>query len=115
MIPAILLANWKLPVAAILGAILCWPIASCSGRRSAENAQEAKIIAAAAKVREAASKAETAAVLADMARSVKTAKEADELREIVRETKSEAGVGPATSAVLQRLRERRSGAAGPGS
>lgn len=115
MIPLWLAANWKLPAAALAGAALTWPVASCSGRRSAEAIQEAKIIAAAAKVREAAAKAETAAVLADMARSVKTAKEADELREVINETKSDAGVGPATSAVLQRLRERRSGAARAGS
>ena len=111
-LPAI---DWKLPAAALLAATLCWPVASCSGRRSAESAASAKIIAASAKVNEAASKAETAAILADMARSVKSGKEADELREIVRETKSDAGVGPATAAVLARLRERRGSAARPGS
>ena len=111
-LPAI---DWKLPAAALLAATLCWPVASCSGRRSADNVLEAKVVAAAAKVREAAAKAESAAILADMVRHANTAKEADELREIIDETKSDAGVGPATSAVLQRLRQRRGSAARPGS
>lgn len=113
--PLWLASNWKLPAAALLGAALCWPVASCQGRRSAEVTASAKIIAASAKITEAAHKAETAAVLADMARSVNTAKEADDLREIINETKSSAGVGPATASVLARLRERRGGAARPGS
>lgn len=107
--------DWKLPVAALLGATLCWPVASCQGRRSAETTQSAKIIAASAKVREAAAKAESAAILADMARSVNTAKEADELKDIINETKSEAVAGPAVSAVLRELRQRRGSAARPGS
>lgn len=106
---------WKLLAAFILGAVLIWPLASCQGRQQANAINSAKIIAASAKVREAAAKAESAAILADMARSVNTTKEADELREIVRETKSDAGVGPATASVLARLRERRGGAARPGS
>ena len=111
-LPAI---DWKLPAAALLGAALCYPIASCQGRRSAESATSAKIIAASAKVTEAASKAETAAVLADMARSVNTAKEADELKKVIEDVKSEAVAGPAVRAVLRELRQRRGSAARPGS
>lgn len=108
-------ANWKLPVAAVVGAALTWPIASCSSRQQANATNSVKIIAASAKVTEAAAKAESAAILADMARSVNTAKEADELRDIINDTKSEAGVGPATAGVLRSLRERRGGTARPGS
>ena len=115
MIPLWLAANWKLPVAALLGAILCWPIASCSGRRDANAANDARIIAAATKITEAAAKAESAAILADMARSVNTAKEADELKKVIEDVKSEAVAGPAVSAVLRELRQRRGGSARPGS
>ena len=111
-LPAI---DWKLPAAFLLGAVLCYPIASCQGRRSAEIAQSAKIIAASAKVTEAAAKAESAAILADMARSVNTAKEADELKKVIADVKSEAVAGPAVSAVLRELRQRRGGAARPSS
>lgn len=115
MIPLWLATNWKLPVAAVAGAALTWPVASCSGRQQANASNGAKIIAASTKVERAAAKAEQAAILADMARSVNTAKEADELREVINETKSDAGVGPATAALLKRLREKRSGAARAGS
>lgn len=101
-------AYWKLGLAMIVGAALIWPLAACQGRRSAEAASAAKIIAASAKVREAASKAEMAATLSEMARSASTTRQAEELREIVAETKSDAGVGPATAAVLRRLRQNRS-------
>lgn len=111
-LPAI---DWKLPAAALVGAALCWPVASCSGRQQAKAANSATIIAASAKVTEAAAKAESAAILADMARHVNTAKEADELKKVVEDVKSEAGVGPAVSAVLRELRQRRSGTARPGS
>ena len=50
---------------------------------------------------------ELAAALADMARASKTKEEAQELREIIDETQSDAGVGPATSALLGELRKRR--------
>ena len=112
---SLLRAHWKLIVAALVGMALCYPVASCSGRRSAFNAQSAKIIAASAKVTVAAAKAEQAAILADMARSANTAKEADELREVIDNVKSEAVAGPAVSVVLRELRQRRSGAARPGS
>lgn len=112
ILPAI---DWKLPAAALLGAALTWPVASCQGRRSAENVHEAKIITASAKVTEAAAKAESAAILADMARSVNTAKEAEELKKVVEDVKSEAVAGPAVSAVLRELRQRRGGAARAGS
>lgn len=112
---AVIRDYWKLLAATILGALLIWPVASCSGRRSAEGAASAKIIAASAKVTEAAAKAESAAILADMARHVNTDKEADELREVIDETKSDAGVGPATANLLRELRERRGGAARAGS
>lgn len=115
MITAILATNWKLAAGALLGAALTWPVASCSGHRSAEGTASAKIIAASAKVTEAAAKAESAAILADMARHANTAKEADELREVINDTKSDAGVGPATSALLRELRQRRGGSARPGS
>jgi len=114
-LPAILANNWKVLGGAVIGAALCYPVASCSGRRAANATQAEKVIAASAVVHEAAAKAETAAVLADMARTANTIKEVDELREVINETKSDADVGPATAAVLARLREKRGGAAHPGS
>lgn len=99
----------------ILGAFLAlWAIYG-AGKRAGETATEAKVTEAAQKVERAAHKAEQAAVLADMARSVDTAREADEIREIIDDIKSETGVGPATAGVLARLREKRSSAAHSGS
>ena len=108
-------ANWRLfAVAAVVafGVVQSYRLAV---EKRARKADHAAVIAASAEVSEAAAKAESAAILTDMARSVNTAREADELREVIDDAKSETGVGPATSALLKRLREKRSGAAGSGS
>ena len=47
-LPFWLTANWKAIVCILIGAALAWPIASCSGRRGANAANGAKIIAASA-------------------------------------------------------------------
>ncbi|MDV5822284.1 hypothetical protein [Sphingobium naphthae] len=99
--------NWRIAVAAGFGFAFCWPVASCQGKREAQAAYALKVQAAAEKVKAAASKAELAAALADMARASKSKEEAQELREIINETQSDAGVGPATSALLGELRKRR--------
>lgn len=103
--PLWLASNWKLIVALILGAILCWPVASCSGRRSAENTQEAKIIAASAKVTEAAAKAEIAAMAVDAVRRGQAKQVQDELRSVADEKGSTDLAGPGVTAVLDRLRK----------
>lgn len=99
-------ANWKIILGVFMGALMCWPVASCQGKREANATNAAKVIAASAKVEQAAAKAEAAAVLADMARNTKSREEITELRRIVDETQSDAGVGPATAKLLERLRAR---------
>ncbi len=99
--------HWRTALWIAIGALLCWPVASCQGKREAQAAYALKVQAAAEKVKAAASKAELAAALADMARASKSKEEAQELREIINETQSDAGVGPATSALLGELRKRR--------
>ena len=101
-LPAI---DWKLPVAALLGAVLTWPAASCSGRRSAESAASAKIIAASAKVTEAAAKAEIAAMAVDAVRRGQAKQVQDELRSVADEKGSTDLAGPGVTAVLDRLRK----------
>ncbi len=107
MVMAWIMLNWRVIAAAIVGALLCWPVASCQGKREANAAYYAKVKAAAEQVKAAANKAELAAALADMARTSNSKAEAQELREIINETQSDAGVGPATSALLGELRKRR--------
>jgi hypothetical protein len=103
----ILSDHWRKALWIAVGFALCWPVASCVGKREATAAYALKVKAAAEETRRAASQAELAAALADIARASKTKDEADELRKLIDETQSDAGVGPATAAVLQRLRERR--------
>lgn len=102
-----ILANWRMIVAAILGAALCWPVASCSGKRSANALHAAKVEASGEKVKRAASQAELAAKIAEMARSTNTRQEAAELRKVVSDAKDDGDVGPATSALLDRMRSKR--------
>lgn len=106
MVMAWIMLNWRVIAAAIVGALLCWPVASCQGKREANAAYAAKVQAAAEQVKAAANKAELAAALADMARASKTKEEAQELREIISNAKDDGAVGPAVSGVLERLRER---------
>ncbi|MEW6627616.1 MAG: hypothetical protein AB1431_12605 [Pseudomonadota bacterium] len=98
--------HWRTVMWIAIGALLTWPIASCQGKREAQAAYALKVQVAAEQVKAAANKAELAAALADMARTSNSKAEAQELREIIDETQSDAGVGPATSAVLAKLRER---------
>lgn len=98
-------ANWKLPAAALVGAALCWPVASCSGRQQAKAANSAKIIAASAKVTEAAAKAELAAMAVDAVRRGQAKQVQDELRSVADEKGSTDLAGPGVTAVLDRLRK----------
>ncbi|MGV3769649.1 MAG: hypothetical protein ACO1NM_06435 [Sphingobium phenoxybenzoativorans] len=104
-LPAIVRTNWKLPVAAIVGAAVCWPVASCSGRQQANATNSAKIIAASAKVREAAAKAEIAAMATDAIRRGQAKQVEQELRKVADEKGSDAVAGPGVTAVLDRLRQ----------
>ena len=105
MIHLWLAANWKLPVAALVGAALCYPVASCNGRQPANATNSAKIIAASAKVREAAAKAEIAAMAVDAVRRGQAKQVEQELRKIADEKGTDAVVGPGVTAVLDRMRE----------
>lgn len=96
---------WKLIAALILGAVLCWPVASCQGRRSAEAHNSAKIIAASAKVTEAAAKAEIAAMAVDAVRRGQAKQVQDELRSVADDKGSTDLAGPGVTAVLDRLRK----------
>jgi folate-dependent phosphoribosylglycinamide formyltransferase PurN len=96
---------WRLFLVALVSAALTWPVASCSGRRSANATQAAKIIAASAKVREAAAKAEIAAMAADAVRRGEAKQVEQELRKVADEKGSDAVAGPGVAAVLDRLRE----------
>lgn len=105
MIPLWLATNWKLPVAAIAGAALTWPVASCSGRQQENATNSTKIIAASAKVREAAAKAEIAAMAVDAIRRGQAKQVEQELRKVADEKGSDAVAGPGVIAVLDRLRK----------
>ena len=105
MIPLWLATNWKLPVAALIGAALCYPVASCNGRQRANATNNAKIMAASAKVREAAAKAEIAAMAVDAVRRGHAKQAEQELRKIADEKGSDAVAGPGVAAVLDRMRE----------
>lgn len=102
---SLLRAHWKLiglAVLLILLAVQTWRVSSLKGQ-IAVNA--AKVEAAAAKVKVAAAKAELAATAADAIRRAKTKEEIDELREIVEQAPAGADAGPATVAILDRLRK----------
>lgn len=98
-------AHWKLislAVLLILLAIQTWRVTSLKSQ-IALNA--AKVEAAGAKVKVAAAKAELAATAADAIRRAKTKEEIDELRDIVEQAPVGNDAGPATSALLDRLRK----------
>jgi hypothetical protein len=106
-LPAFLQNNGAIFGAGILlGALAAWGPASCVGKNQANALHAQKVIAASAKVETAATKAEKAAVLADMTRSARTQEEITELRKVVDDAKNDGAVGPATSDLLDRLRER---------
>lgn len=98
-------ANIKLVAGIVIGALLCYPVASCNGKRQATAAYAAKVEIAAAKVEHAAGQAELAATLSEMARSANTQKEVTELRKVVDDAKDDGPVGPATANLLERLRK----------
>lgn len=100
-------ANWRAALWIILGALLCYPVASCNGKRQAKATIAAKIEAASAKVERAAGQAELAATLAEMARTANSEKDMTELRKVVDDAKDDGTVGPATSDLLARMRQRR--------
>lgn len=91
----------------VMGALMCYPVASCNGRKAATAEYAAKVEVAAAKVEKAASKAEMAATLSEMARSANTQMEVTELRKVVSDAKDDGPVGGATGAVIERLRRKR--------
>ena len=99
--------NYRAALWMILGALLCYPVASCNGKRQAKATIAAKIEAASAKVERAAGQAELAATLAEMARTASTEKDMTELRKVVDDAKDDGTVGPATSDLLARMRQRR--------
>lgn len=99
--------NWRAALWMILGALLCYPVASCNGKRQAKATIAAKIEAASAKVERAAGQAELAATLAEMARTANTEKDMTELRKVVDDAKDDGTVGPATSDLLARMRRGR--------
>lgn len=108
MIP-LLLTNWKLAAGIVLGGLLCYPVASCNGRRAATAEYAANVEIAAAKVKHAAGQAELAATLSEMARSANTKQEVTELRKVVDDAKDDGAVGPATADLLQRMRSKGGG------
>ena len=110
MIPLWLAANWKLPVAALVGAALCWPVASCYGENQANDANALRMEAAAEKARASAARAEAAANRADIARQKAAQARNSELQGIVNHEGTNAVVGGATGALVNRLRRDAGGA-----
>lgn len=104
--------HWRKALWMLIGAILCYPLAHCQGKRDAKLIHAAKVEAASAKVERAAAQAELAATVADATRRAKTKEETDELRTIIQEAPDGGNAGPATSALLAKLRERDRRAAG---
>jgi len=102
--PLWLAKNWKPTAAAIVAALATTPIAYCTGRHDGSIAASAKAALVAQKIQTAAAKAEAAANLTDMTRQAKSVEQIRELKEIVNETGTDAAVGPAVSAVLDRMR-----------
>lgn len=98
-------ANWKLVAGIALGALLCFPLAYCQGKRDAKIVGAAKLEAASAKVERAATQAELAATLADMTRVAKTKEQAQEIKELIVEKASDDAAGPGMDAWIKRLRE----------
>lgn len=101
-------ANWKALAGAVLGALLCAPLAYCEGKSAGRLSSANANLEASLKVQQAAQKVERAANLADMMRRAKTGEEIAELQEIVKDAQLGNDAGPATIGVLAKLRERRS-------
>lgn len=99
-----LITNWKLPVAALVGGALTWPIASCSGRKSADDANALRMEAAAEKAKAQAARAEAAANRADLARQKAAQARNGQLQGIVNHEGTDAVVGGAVGAVIGKLR-----------
>lgn len=98
--------NYQAPLWMIAGALLCFPLAYCTGKRDAKLLNAAQVQAASEKVQRAASQAELAATVAQAAREAKTTEQITELRKVVEDAKDDGAVGPATAGVLDRLRVR---------
>lgn len=110
MIPLWLAANWKLPVAALAGAGLCYPVASCKGKRQANDSNALRMEKAAAKAVAAQAKAEAAANRAETARKLAAKARQDALQGIVDHEGTNDVVGGATGAVIGKLRRDAGGA-----
>lgn len=102
---AILEANWKIVAGLVIGALLCWPVASCSGRKAGIAEYYSKVTMASSKASEAAAKAEVAAIVTDAVRRGESAKVQQELKDIIHEQGSDALAGPGVTGVLARLRQ----------
>ena len=109
-LPLWLTANWKLPVAAIVGAAVTWPVASCSGRRQADDAHALHMEAAAERAKTSAARAEAAANRADIARQKAAQARNSELQGIVNHEGTDAVVGGSVGAVIGKLRRDAGGA-----
>ena len=107
-LPLWLTANWKALAGAVVGALLCAPLAYCEGKSAGKMASAKANLEASLKVQQAAQQVERAANLADMARRAKTQAEIAELQEIVKDAQPGNDAGPATIGVLDKLREQRS-------
>lgn len=105
VIPIWLASNWRIVVSLFTGVAICWPVASCQGKREATIANNAKVELAAEQVKRAAAQAELAATLADMTRVAKTKEEAQEIKELIVEKASDDAAGPGMDAWIKRLRE----------
>jgi len=107
-LPLWLAANWKALAGAVLGALLCAPLAYCEGKSAGRLSSANANLEASLKVQQAAQTVERAANLADMTRRAKTGEEIAELQEIVKDAQPGNDAGPAVSGVLAKLREQRS-------
>ena len=108
--PLWLASNWKLGAGVIAGALLCWPVASCTGKNAADDANALRMEAAAEKARASAARAEAAANRADLARQKAAQARNGALQGIVNHEGTNAIVGGATGAVIGKLRRDASGA-----
>lgn len=104
MIPLWLITNWKLPVSALVGAALCYPVASCHGESQANDANALRMEVAAEKARASAARAEAAANRADIARQKAAQARNSELQGIVNHEGTDAVVGGATGLLIGKLR-----------
>lgn len=100
---------WRIAAAFILGALLTLPLAYCQGRSDGKAAIERDLAVSARKATEEALKAERAANAADALRRDASRARESELREIVNAKGTDAVVGNATGAVIERLRAGKGG------